>query len=47
MDDDDLRIVGLTETGRATIVALALNREGVINLREVLMPRGLHPPNEP
>jgi len=44
--DDDLRVVGLTETGRATIAALDLNREGVVNLREVLIPRGLHPPDD-
>lgn len=44
--DDELRIVGLTETGRATIAALDLNREGVFNLREALIPLGLHPPSD-
>src|SRR5207247_882248 len=37
-------LLGLTPTGRATIVKLALNREGVVNLRELLHSVGLHPP---
>jgi len=35
---------GLTATGRATIAALDLNRQRVINLRRVLIRDGLHPP---
>jgi len=42
--DDELTIIGLTATGRATIAALDLNRQSVVNLREVLIPAGLHPP---
>jgi hypothetical protein len=34
----------LTPIGRATIVRLALNREGVGNLRELLHSVGPHPP---
>jgi 5-methylcytosine-specific restriction endonuclease McrA len=37
-------LLGLTPTGRATIAKLALNREGVVNLRELLHSVGLHPP---
>ena len=35
---------GLTPTGRATIIRLKLNREGLVNLREVLVQAGKHPP---
>ena len=44
--DDKLIVVGLTATGRATVVALHLNREGVVNLRELLLLRDLHPPRD-
>lgn len=40
---DSTHLIGLTPTGRATIIALHLNREGVINLRQVLVAFGLHP----
>jgi hypothetical protein len=43
---DTLKIVGITTTGRATVNALKLNRDGVINLRKLLILAGLHPPNE-
>ncbi len=43
--EDLEQIVGLTPTGRATIEALHLNREGVVNLRRVLRPGGKHPSN--
>lgn len=39
------RLLGLTPIGRATIVRLDLNREGVVNLRELLRDAGLHPPS--
>jgi len=39
-----LTLLGLTPTGRATIAALRLNREGVINLRRALKLEGKHPP---
>ena len=44
--DDGLTVSGLTATGRATVAALELNREGVVNLRGLLMLRNLHPPDE-
>lgn len=37
-------LIGLTPTGRATIVELRLNRENVVNLRTVLLLAGKHPP---
>ena len=40
------RIVGLTPTGRSTVVTLHLNREGLVNLRQVLQAVGEHPPDE-
>lgn len=39
-------VVGLTPTGRATELALQLNRPGLINLRRVLYSIGEHPPRE-
>jgi 5-methylcytosine-specific restriction endonuclease McrA len=41
---DCLTLKGLTATGRATIAALDLNRQRVINLRRILIRDGLHPP---
>jgi hypothetical protein len=41
---DSLTLLGLAPTGRATIEALRLNREGVINLRRALKFEGKHPP---
>ncbi len=38
-------IIGLTPTGRATVEALQLNREGVVNLRRALYALGEHPPD--
>lgn len=45
-NDDYTLIVGFTPTGRATVKALQLNREGLINLRRVLYEVGEHPPLE-
>ena len=42
--DDFTLIIGLTPIGRATVEALQLNREGVINFRKVLFAVGEHPP---
>ncbi len=36
-------IIGTTSIGRATVVALKLNRKGLVNLREVLHEWGVHP----
>jgi hypothetical protein len=44
--DDFALVVGITPTGRATIQALHLNREELINLRRVLYAMGEHPPAE-
>ena len=44
---DFTRILGVTPTGRATVEALFLNREGLVNLRRALYALGEHPPAEP
>lgn len=41
---DGLFMIGLTATGRATIEALALNRERVVSIREADQTAGRHPP---
>ena len=43
--NDTLMMLGLTPIGRVTISILDINREGVINLRELLRERGQHPPD--
>jgi hypothetical protein len=43
---DGERIVGLSPVGRATVEALRLNREGLVNLRRLLFAAGEHPPAE-
>lgn len=43
-NEDFILIIGLTPTGRTTVDALRLNREGVVNLRRVLYAMGEHPP---
>jgi hypothetical protein len=45
--DDFARILGVSPTGRGTVVALRLNREGLVNLRRVLYAAGKHPPPKP
>lgn len=42
--DDYATMQGITPTGRATVVALRLNREGLVNIRRVLYAMGDHPP---
>ena len=42
--DDFTLMIGLTPTGRATVDALHLNRDGVVNLRRLLYAIGQHPP---
>jgi HNH endonuclease len=44
--EDYLQITGLTPIGRATVEALQLNREGLVNMRRVLYAIGKHPPQE-
>jgi len=43
-NEDATLMIGLTATGRATINALRLNREELINLRWALHTLNLHPP---
>ena len=40
------RVVGLTAVGRATVKALNLNRENLINQRKMLHKYGKHPPDD-
>lgn len=42
--DGDALLIGLTSTGRATIDKLALNRPGLVSLRQILAAAGVHPP---
>jgi hypothetical protein len=42
--DDFALVIGLTPTGRASVDALQLNRDGVVNLRRALHALGEHPP---
>ncbi|HEX4950711.1 MAG TPA: HNH endonuclease [Blastocatellia bacterium] len=42
--EDYLQITGLTATGRETVEALQLNRDGLVNMRRVLYAIGEHPP---
>ncbi len=42
--DDCLRIMGITPTGRATVAALALNRERILAIRAADYEIGRHPP---
>ncbi len=43
-NEDQLKIIGLTSTGRATVFALQLNRKELLNLRKLNMLTGEHPP---
>jgi hypothetical protein len=42
--DDFTELLGISPIGRATIQKLQLNRQGLINLRQVFIQVGLHPP---
>lgn len=44
--EDTLKITGQTPTGRATVAALRLNRTELINMRELLLAVGKHPPTD-
>ncbi|MCI0486543.1 MAG: HNH endonuclease [Blastocatellia bacterium] len=44
--DDGLHIVGLTPTGKATIVRLQMNRPSLVNLRRALLSIKVHPPRD-
>ena len=43
-NEDCTQIIGITPTGRATVNLLNLNREGVVNLRQILYKAKKHPP---
>ena len=45
-NDNFTLILGLTPIGRATIAALQLNRQGLVNLRRALYAIGEHPPSK-
>jgi hypothetical protein len=45
-NEDSSRVIGLTPIGRATVEALQLNREGLVNLRQLLFAVGQHPQEE-
>lgn len=42
--NDCLRMIGITPTGRATVTALALNRERIVAIRAADYDIGRHPP---
>jgi len=44
--DDGIRIIGLTPTGRATVLALRLNNEFILPARRQWILAGWHPPQE-
>jgi hypothetical protein len=46
-NEDATLIIGLSRTGRATVVALRLNRPELVNLRRILAGASEHPPPEP
>ncbi|MCY7375859.1 MAG: HNH endonuclease [Pyrinomonadaceae bacterium] len=43
---DYSEVVGITAVGRATVEALNLNRDGLVNQRKVLHKYGKHPPDD-
>ncbi len=45
-DETFTLILGLTPIGRATVIALKLNRQQLTVMRELLIGFGKHPPNE-
>jgi hypothetical protein len=45
-NDDKTRIIGLTPTGRATVMALQLNRSILVKARRRWVMAGWHPPKE-
>lgn len=44
--EDTAIAIGLTPIGRATVETLRLNRTGVVNLRQLLIATGQHPPSD-
>ena len=44
--EDARQIVGITPTGRATVAVLHMNRKELVNLRELMLVVGRHPPTD-
>jgi hypothetical protein len=44
-NEDVTQSIGITPVGRATIVLLQINRDGVVNMRRVLAIMSYHPPD--
>ena len=44
--DDGTNIIGLTPTGRATVLALRLNNDFIVSARRNWVMAGWHPPQE-
>lgn len=44
--EDARQIVGITPTGRATVAVLHMNRQELVNLRELMLVVGKHPPTD-
>lgn len=44
-NEDTTQMLGITPTGRATVALLQTNREGVVNMRRVLVIMNEHPPD--
>jgi hypothetical protein len=45
-NEDATQMIGITPIGRATIALLQTNRDGVVNMRQVLSILGYHPSDE-
>ena len=44
--EDGIRVEGKTAVGRATVIALQLNRPGLQNLRRLMVFAQIHPPEQ-
>jgi hypothetical protein len=44
-NEDTTQMLGITPTGRATVALFQTNREGVVNMRRVLVIMNEHPPD--
>ncbi|RUS96546.1 hypothetical protein DSM106972_087330 [Dulcicalothrix desertica PCC 7102] len=44
-NEDTTQMLGITPTGRATVTLFQTNREGVVNMRRVLVIMNQHPPD--
>lgn len=43
--DSQIELIGKTATGRATVISLRMNRQGLLNLRKLLLQNREHPPS--